>query len=1123
MLLSFLVGGLVAVTGLSVQAQDERSPSDTEPRTPAIDPQPGDTVWVLGPGGKPVPVPGLTLEELQEFLKQKQNADDQPPPFYIAKLTAMGGVAKDHSNATLDLEIDVVVNGNRPVRVPMRLSEGTILRQGYEGDGTVSVEPPARLDELVCWFTGKGTHKLTLRLTVPVRRVSGGYRMLLSLPDRVVVSGLELTIPLGDVEVRPASEDTKHDTTRISGTESVLKAYQLGTAIDLTWQEVLNQNVAKAELQSQTLIEAHVEADDVRLEVLQTIGSQSSFREVVVRAPPAFSVAEITDAGFPNLKWEAEGGNRIRVDPGRATNRLDLRWVLTTKAIEPGAGPVVEEKPIAVSGLIVEGATRQDGLIGLTVTEGFSVEVSQERSLRRLGISSFRRLAGARLQGTSQSFRYAWQFENKAFQISLKRAKIVSRYVVRPRYTLTIGKNNKPEAVLTAVLDLQVFRGKLDRIQLFWPNFVKESWGEPIITEPKSGAEVMLPGSGDSEDMVTLILQNSISRSEAQSIELQCSRPVSLTEFPVGGERSFPLTLPLPVAQRQTGLQLTLQNGANIVSSLQPTDGATVTVLASLPTDTFAPQNTHERVWDVSARRLELAARVQSFEQRTSCETTVTATISNDVCAVEQIFDYEVLYRKLNEVRFLVPGGQSPQFWLRRPSDTERLPLAPQLTGVEVDGRVQVRLDLSPDLWGQFQIIAQYDLPLDSESNQLLVPMLASSDAVASKTHLEIDSADNLRVLPKEGEGWDPELTLSRLPGWVINEERPSVPLSLSFLQERAEQNFTIRRAVIESRFLPTPRSQAAYLIDGDVSFLTVRFPDSVDLSQRVMVWWDGQVLSQDQFRPVSESSREFELDTRELPSGPQHVLAIEFDSKLESRFGAINNLVLAAPQFAPDVWLAETQWNIVLPVDQHLSVNPDNYSPRFTWQLQNVLWDRRPVPGQLTQGQWLLGGLKSGSLLSVDDNARRLLPFEWFGGTAFGNSYRFSSFGGQHRIQFYSMSQPAIVLCGAGFALAIGFILLRIPATRHVLTFLALGCVLTGLALWKPEPVQLLLQPALFGLLLAVVAAVLETRSRRSQQASLVTLSSPGDFLEDSDADVPLHVEHPVVVDEPAEDGSAA
>lgn len=1130
-----LFGFLLAISCAGF-AQDEPVRPDTTPPVESgetIEPQPGDTIWVLGPNGKPVPVPGLTIEEIHEFLRLKQAPTEKPSDFYVGKLTATGAVASDLATATIDLEIDVIVNVDSPVRVPMRLSEGTLLKQGYKGDGTIAVERPVRLNELVCWFTGKGTHTVTLSFSVNVRKTPAGYRILLSLPNSVV-SSLELTFPRGDIQVRPASPDTKHETTKVGNNESLLRTHQLGTAIDLTWQEVVSQNVAQAELQTQTLIEAHVEADDVRLEVTQTVGSQGSFREIFVRTPSAFFVSDVTDANFPDLKWEVGADKRVRVDPGTATNRLDLKWILTTKAIDPDATTTTDEKPVAVSGLVVEGASRQDGLIGLTVSEGFSVAVSQARSLRRLGISSFRRLAGARLQDTTRSFRYAWQFENQAFQVSLKRERIASSFVVRPQYRLTLGESEKPEATLTAVFDLQVYRGKLDRIQLFWPNFQKEGWGEPVVVEPKSGAEVIPPGNGGAEngkgrDLVTLVLQDSISRSEAQSIELQCSRPIALDQFPIDGEKTFALTLPVPVAQRQAGFQLTIENGGNIVSSLEPIEGASVTVLASLPSDAFAPQNTHELVWEVSAERLEFAARVQAFDQRTTCETTVTATINDETCVVEQVFDYEVLYRPLNEVRLLVPKGRTPQFWLLRPQDNERRSLAPQLTGVEVDDRVQFRLDLSPDLWGQFQIIAQYELQLPAEdarpsgNAELILPILSSSDAPARQVHLEIDSANNLRVVPQDDTRWKPELRLSRLPGWVTEEERPSVPLSLSFLQERARQNFTIRRAVIETRFLPTPRSQAAYVIDGDVSFLTIQFPPSVDLARRVIAWWDGEELSAEQFRRTSELSREFEINTRDLPAGSKHVLAVEFDSAAGTSFGAFNNLTLAAPRFAPDVWLAETQWNVVLPVDQHLSVYPDHYSPRFAWQLQNILWDRQPVPGQLAQGHWLLEDLSGAPLMSSYDNPRQLVPFDWFGGAVFGNAYRFSSFGGQHEIQFHSMSQPAIVLCGAGIALAVGFILLRIPATRHMLTFLGLGCGMAVLALWRPEPVQLLLQPALFGLLLAIVAAILESRSRRSQQASLVTLSSPDDFLADSEADVPLHVEHPVEVEERAEDGSAA
>ena len=93
-------------------------------------------------------------------------------------------------------------------------------------------------------------------------------------------------------------------------------------------------------------------------------------------------------------------------------------------------------------------------------------------------------------------------------------------------------------------------------------------------------------------------------------------------------------------------------------------------------------------------------------------------------------------------------------------------------------------------------------------------------------------------------------------------------------------------------------------------------------------------------------------------------------------------------------------------------------------------------------------------------------------------------------------MSQTAVILAGAGLALAFGLALLRIPATRHVLTILVVGFGLSLVGLWHLEAVQLLLQPAVFGLLLAFVASVIESQIKRRQRASLVTFSSPSDFL---------------------------
>ena len=88
------------------------------------------------------------------------------------------------------------------------------------------------------------------------------------------------------------------------------------------------------------------------------------------------------------------------------------------------------------------------------------------------------------------------------------------------------------------------------------------------------------------------------------------------------------------------------------------------------------------------------------------------------------------------------------------------------------------------------------------------------------------------------------------------------------------------------------------------------------------------------------------------------------------------------------------------------------------------------------------------------------------------------------------------IVFVGAGLALAVGFVLLKVPATRNVFSLLLLTFVVALVALWYMEPVQVLLQPALLGLLLAVVAALIEGGLKRQRAGAVLTLSSPSDFV---------------------------
>ena len=93
-------------------------------------------------------------------------------------------------------------------------------------------------------------------------------------------------------------------------------------------------------------------------------------------------------------------------------------------------------------------------------------------------------------------------------------------------------------------------------------------------------------------------------------------------------------------------------------------------------------------------------------------------------------------------------------------------------------------------------------------------------------------------------------------------------------------------------------------------------------------------------------------------------------------------------------------------------------------------------------------------------------------------------------------MNQAAIVLIGAGLALVLGLVLVKVPVSRSVLTLLLIGFGMSAAGMWFPGPMLLLVQPAGLGLLLAVAAACIDSVIKRRRRRGVVTLSSPSGFM---------------------------
>ena len=298
-------------------------------------------------------------------------------------------------------------------------------------------------------------------------------------------------------------------------------------------------------------------------------------------------------------------------------------------------------------------------------------------------------------------------------------------------------------------------------------------------------------------------------------------------------------------------------------------------------------------------------------------------------------------------------------------------------------------------------------------------------------------------------------------------------------------------------------RSQAMFELDRDVREVSLFLPSEIS-PQDFGVWWNRKRIA-----PIVRTNPTGEIELRlKLPQSSDKVkssdtreklrlaLWIDYSAKSPIRFQGSNQHRAVVPSFAPTVWVAQTIWEVVLPSDQHLFTAPRDYAAQFHWTRSFLFWNRVSNFGE----ERIKADLNDAAPQSEEFRPWETLLTE----PTFGNVYPVSCFGPPHALVFWTMSRSAVVGCGAGLALLLGFVLIRVPATRHVLTFFVVGFAMALTALWFAEPVKVLLQPAIMGALMAVVAAIVDRVGRRERQQPLMTLSSPSDFYAGGSSIVP-------------------
>lgn len=1059
-----------------------------------------DVVQLIGADGKPVLIPvGETVAAFQQYLKSRQ-AKEGPlaPPFSVSGVSFEGSVEANEDVATLEATVTISINrDDEDVLVPLQFQDATLLKKPvHVGPNEAEFDVFDRDEGYRCWLRGKGKHELKLSMAVPVGKPAAARRLMLRLPETPGHT-ITLRVPMPKV-VAKGPERYVVRTKPLDNGHSEIQAFgPPGSLLSLSWQSASDASEVKTELQASTLIVADLRAESLVLEATQLIRPiQGTFDKVSVKLPPEFEFTDVSGADVKDSLVIAGSPPRVVVTlTAPASGVVKLNWLMSAKVAADAM------KLPSIEGFEVEEARKQTGHVAVNVWEGVNLRqrAGESRFIERDTPTALRDVPGFRpaANGNTSVFR----IQTQPFRLTFDVQKIEPYFTTE---TLHLLRLSPARAELSTTLNVRVFRGSVPELVLPWPTFKSEGWEVVSNDTPELVEQITVEETPNGSQLRVRFLQPKSRADHELEIHLMTRRPIPTDSSP------FDLTLPFVAASAQRASKVVVAPNSNLEVEWTPKNEAisVQTIPEKKVLDQLeSPRHVTAWRWEAGSPTFTAKAKVQ--QQSITADSLSELTFDARSVTVTQRIGYEVAFEPLSQVRLMVPRVISDRVRFRLRDSTGQIkPLPPPVfTALEIDQARQCRLSLEPPQVGKFEVLADFDIErpsdmADDEPSRVSVPVLQSSDAEFNATRAKWNTGIKLTV-SLDDPAWKPELGADKTSSWKANGAKSAIAVKIASASDTALQDFTVHRALIRTVVSEGRRhSQALFELDRDVRELTLTLPPGVS-SQHFQAWWNQAAVTVEPItrsqagsdievrlrRPVQRVKNTPPSETEDGTEKTRGLLLLDYYSAEPTHFGWSNRLQLVTPRFASTVWVAQTIWQVVLPADQHLLTTPHDYAAQFHWQRSLLLWSRQPNFGY-DRIDRVLDDAMSGK------TGAPLGEASLTAGLSNSNIYPVSCFGPPQPLVFWSMSRSAVVGCGAGLALLLGFLLIRIPATRHVLTFLVVGFAMSLAALWFAEPVKVLLQPAILGAAMAVIAAIIDRVGHRTQPAPLVTLSSPSDFF---------------------------
>ena len=1080
--------------------------SDRPTESPSSKPQPAparglkagmdDVFEVLGKDGQILLLPHWrTLEKFEQWLKS-QEAGNGPlaPAVSVSSVSFEGTAEANELSITLNATLTISVNrDDGDVLVPLGLHEATLLKKvEHVGPGEPEFHKFDPELGYRCWLRGKGPHELKMTLAVPLRPQGTARRLMLRLPE-TPVSSIKLIVPLPKVAAKGLERGFVKTKSLENGRSEIQASGPPGSLLDLSWQPVSDVSELKLELQALTFIAADLRAESFVLEATQQVRSiQGTFDKITVRRPAEFELLDVSGKDVKEFAPIAGAPARVLVTlTGPMSGPVELKWVLKAKVAADAA------RLPAIEGFEVDDARQQKGHVAVIAWEGVNLRKrdGEDRFVDRDKLDALRDVPDFRPPTSGNGNTTVYRFLKQPFRLVLDVQKIDPYFSAEQSHLVRLTTNR---ADLETTLHVRVFSGSLLDLALPWPGFKAEGWEAVSNDTPEVVEQVAVEETPNGPQLRVRLVDRKTRGNGEFEIRLNTRRAI-----PTDGS-AFDLSLPYVAASGQEASKVIVAPSSNLEVEWTPKNESlarTRTPDEDVLDHLESTRNVMAWRWERESPAFTAKAKVQQQSIQTESLSELTLEARN--VTVKQRISYEVAFEPLTQVRLMVPRAISDRVrFSLRDSAGQLKPLPqPVFNTLEIDQARQCRLALDPPQVGKFDVLAEFDVErvadINDEPAPVNIPVLQSSDEDFSATRVQWKTGEKWTAT-LDDPAWKPELGTDKTSVWKANGAKNSIATKVASASDSALQDFTVHRALIrtvvgEGR----SHSQALLELDRDVREITLTLPPEI-ASQKFQVWWNGVEVKVEPIPPV-DSAGDTEVRLRqpsilrtvthavtETKDKPKTTLWWDYVSQQPTNFVWSNRHELVTPKFASTVWIAQTIWQVVLPSDQHLLTTPRDYATQFHWQRSLLLWSRQPNFGYDRIER---------VLQEAAANRSEIAPMSTLAAGDSGSVYPLSCFGPPQPLVFWTMSRSAVVGCGAGLALLLGFVLIRLPVTRHVLTFLVVGFLMSLTALWFSEPVKVLLQPAILGAAMAVVAAIIDRVGRRAPQTPLVTLTSPSDF----------------------------